>query len=642
MSIDGGARWVRMKGNMPSVPVHDLLVHPARARSRRGHLRPGDLHHDVSVLQQLDEKVLAEDIHVFDIDPESLFQTSGWGNYDFYGDRHLTTPNEPNALSITYYLRDARDRKVTVTVADLSNRLVRTLTGTVAAGPQHRSLGHARRRREAAAARRLPGDGRDRRPEVREDRAHQAPGLMADAWPADRCPSCPAATSRRRWRSAAGRGSRTASAGSAARRSWATCGTSRAEAAGDRPARHARLDARRRRPATCSDEVARVLDARGDGATLTERLGRDVWIDFVADTGDDSDVSAAVAGMVFAEYALQDGSGRVLPRGDLLIFGGDTAYPLSSAPEIARRLTHPWNQVLAGLGPPARARVLLAIPGNHDWYDGLDGFARLFRRDPLRDRADRGDDPELLEQLRLAESADPRESGRALGRIYHQLHFDEVAGSLKLAEQALAEAYAVLTGRKVKRISRLWLIGYRAVQEASYWLLPLAPGLDLWGVDRHLRSMDFRQRLFFDERRAARPGARRILVSPDPAIAMGEPNAPGAADPQGVRAVAQVGPDLLPDRRQPSLRAPPRSARRCTSSPAAEGRSSTAPGCTATRAGRRPRARFPTRRRAAASRPACRSAWCSAPAACCRTRDAPHSRRCSSRMFAHRRVRGLG
>ena len=84
-----------------------------------------------------------------------------------------------------------------------------------------------------------------------------------------------------------------------------------------------------------------------------------------------------------------------------------------------------------------------------------------------------------------------------------------------------------MTGRKVKRISRLWLIGYRAVQEASYWLLPLAPGLDLWGVDRHLRSLDFRQRLFFDERRASRPGARRMLVSPDPAIAMGEPNAPG-------------------------------------------------------------------------------------------------------------------
>jgi hypothetical protein len=280
-------------------------------------------------------------------------------------------------------------------------------------------------------------------------------------------------------------------------------------------------------PAGLLQEVARVLEAPNEGGTLVDRLGRDVWVDFVADTGDDSDVSAAVAGMVFAEYELQDGPRRVLPRGDLLIFGGDTAYPLSSAPEIARRLTHPWNQVLARLGPPTRARAMLAIPGNHDWYDGLDGFARLFRRDPLRERADRGDSPELVKQLRLAESADPTESGRALGRIYRLLHLDEIAGSVRLAEQALAEAFAVLTGRKVKRISRLWLIGYRAVQEASYWLLPLAPGLDLWGVDRQLRNLDFRQRLFFSERLTAAPGNRRILVSPDPAIAMGEPNAPG-------------------------------------------------------------------------------------------------------------------
>ena len=33
------------------------------------------------------------------------------------------------------------------------------------------------------------------------------------------------------------------------------------------------------------DEVGRVLKAEGRDATLAGRLGRDVWIDFVADTG---------------------------------------------------------------------------------------------------------------------------------------------------------------------------------------------------------------------------------------------------------------------------------------------------------------------------------------------------------------------
>ena len=46
-------------------------------------------------------------------------------------------------------------------------------------------------------------------------------------------------------------------------------------------------------PAGLLREVARVLEAPNDGETLAERLGRDVWIDFVADTGDDWDVGAA-------------------------------------------------------------------------------------------------------------------------------------------------------------------------------------------------------------------------------------------------------------------------------------------------------------------------------------------------------------
>jgi hypothetical protein len=134
VSLDDGARWVRMRGNMPGVPVHDLLVHPRERDLVVGTYGRGMYITNVSVLQQLDEKVLAEDVHVFDVDPESFFQTSGWGNYDFYGDRHVTTPNEPNALSINYYLREAKDRKVSITIADLSNRVVRTLAGTVLQG----------------------------------------------------------------------------------------------------------------------------------------------------------------------------------------------------------------------------------------------------------------------------------------------------------------------------------------------------------------------------------------------------------------------------------------------------------------------------------------------------------------------------
>ena len=133
----------------------------------------------------------------------------------------------------------------------------------------------------------------------------------------------------------------------------------------------------------------RVLGIDPAGKTsLQQALGRPLWIDFVADTGDDRDVSQAVGRMLFAEYTVRDVVGvwttdLALPRGDVLLFGGDTAYPVATADEILRRVVAPWNEVLHEVGASdGKTRVLLGIPGNHDWYDGLDGFGRLFRRQP--------------------------------------------------------------------------------------------------------------------------------------------------------------------------------------------------------------------------------------------------------------------
>ncbi len=101
-------------------------------------------------------------------------------------------------------------------------------------------------------------------------------------------------------------------------------------------------------PENLLDRVGRVLAAQPQGPSLAERLGREVWIDFVADTGDDHDLSVAVGRMLFAEYTLAGPHARTLPRGDLLIFGGDTAYPAATAHELERRLLEPWNSVIAG------------------------------------------------------------------------------------------------------------------------------------------------------------------------------------------------------------------------------------------------------------------------------------------------------
>jgi hypothetical protein len=267
------------------------------------------------------------------------------------------------------------------------------------------------------------------------------------------------------------------------------------------------------------DRVGQVLGASTSEGTLSERLGRDVWIDFVADTGDDYEVSLAVGRFLFNEYALSGEEPRILPRGDLLIFGGDTAYPVATASELERRLISPWNGVLRERANHDRRRVLLGIPGNHDWYDGLDGFCRLFRRSPLADLASATGSREQV--------STPSSSERVENYLKRQLHLDELSESMRLAEEAIESLRALIKRSIVEKRTRLELKGYESVQETSYWALPLAPGLDLWGADRQLRDADFRQRLFFSQRRAEAQPRRIVFVASDPALAYGEPNEPG-------------------------------------------------------------------------------------------------------------------
>jgi hypothetical protein len=277
------------------------------------------------------------------------------------------------------------------------------------------------------------------------------------------------------------------------------------------------------RPARAERLLAHVVEVLGGDpakATLVEALGRPLWVDFVADTGDDRDVSQAVARMLFGSYSVDgDGGPRVLPRGDVLLFGGDTAYPVATGEEIARRLVVPWNDALRERsGDEERRRVLLGIPGNHDWYDGLDGFGRLFRRNP---HGTLGDDDEPRSALGR------RHLKREAGIVARQLHIDELGGIVRGLAAAWRSVRAFVAGEKIPRPRRLALIGYDPVQDASYWALPLAPGLEAWGVDRQLGRLDYRQRLFFADRRRTAPSGKLLFVAPDPALAYGEKHAPG-------------------------------------------------------------------------------------------------------------------
>jgi hypothetical protein len=130
------------------------------------------------------------------------------------------------------------------------------------------------------------------------------------------------------------------------------------------------------------DHTTHYRDGANGPQPLHDRPREELWLDFVSDTGDGWNPTYAVA------YAAAQPSLRVrtnggeveLPRGDVLVFGGDEVYPTPSREEYQRRLVAPYSTAFGDDVPAERPHVY-AVPGNHDWYDGLSAFTRLFCSD---------------------------------------------------------------------------------------------------------------------------------------------------------------------------------------------------------------------------------------------------------------------
>ncbi|MFN7978747.1 MAG: metallophosphoesterase [Vicinamibacterales bacterium] len=130
------------------------------------------------------------------------------------------------------------------------------------------------------------------------------------------------------------------------------------------------------------DHAVHYRDHARGPQPLKESPRSELWIDFVCDTGDGWNSTYAVA-YAAAQPTLRVRDGATthdLPRGDVLVFGGDEVYPTPSREEYQRRLVAPYTAAF-GDDAPAERPHLYAVPGNHDWYDGLSAFTRLFCSD---------------------------------------------------------------------------------------------------------------------------------------------------------------------------------------------------------------------------------------------------------------------
>lgn len=138
-----------------------------------------------------------------------------------------------------------------------------------------------------------------------------------------------------------------------------------------------------------SSTFARFADKReqqaGIDAPVIDDLAAedDLWFDYVADVGDGFDATATVAHLLARpELRLAgrgpDGVGEPVraPQGSLLVMGGDQVYPYASVSNYQDRLIGPYQAMFPWSQRPHP--IVVAVPGNHDWYDGLTSFMRIF------------------------------------------------------------------------------------------------------------------------------------------------------------------------------------------------------------------------------------------------------------------------
>ena len=229
-----------------------------------------------------------------------------------------------------------------------------------------------------------------------------------------------------------------------------------------------------------------VIDVEQFWKQSADNNGADFWFDYISDTGDGQRAMYSIAYLCLSDLAVnntlqiddaaefasslspQDLAGKtLLPRGSFLFVGGDTSYHISDYGTLANRFQNPFWWAFQDLRGQAsvenQRRLIFGIPGNHDYYDSLDGFNRQFRR------------PSTADEL-----------------VTNQ------------------------------RAPLLMLPTFVRTQEASYVALRLPFDWWFWGLDTESGEIDFRQLEFFTDVSNTHKPRKLIVATPEPTIAFGE------------------------------------------------------------------------------------------------------------------------
>ena len=107
MSLNGGGHWVSLKNDMPTVPIHDIVIHPRENDLVLGtHGRGFFILDDITILEELTPTVLDSGLHLASLRPATQLHTHVRGR-NFQGHTYFAAPNPPRGAFISYFIDPA-------------------------------------------------------------------------------------------------------------------------------------------------------------------------------------------------------------------------------------------------------------------------------------------------------------------------------------------------------------------------------------------------------------------------------------------------------------------------------------------------------------------------------------------------------
>ena len=133
VTLDRGNTWMRMKGNMPTVRVDEMVIHPRdNALVVATHGRAFWVLDNLAPVQEMAaaQKSMT-DATLFSPPPTAMYRRPARDrNYEFWGDQAFFGENPPQAAVISWFLKKDVGN-VTLRITDATGREVREITGPV-------------------------------------------------------------------------------------------------------------------------------------------------------------------------------------------------------------------------------------------------------------------------------------------------------------------------------------------------------------------------------------------------------------------------------------------------------------------------------------------------------------------------------